>query len=439
MRVESIESQGHARAVEPCGAGGLGAAGRLRLPHDATGFRALSRTGRRPAMWLLLPLVALLSLQSAVAQAQRPGVAVNDASGEEGNAGTTTQMEFTVTLTHASEAAVSVVYQTNATARPNEPGAQPVHDYLRDGGKVRFEPGETEKTISITVLGDNIDEGDYEYFWVVLSHPSNAWMKRFQAEGRILDDDNPTVTLTLSRDTVGENGEVVTVTASSDIGSVADMWIDVSLTPVSPTVAGDYTLSENTTLRIPATGKWDQAVNLQSEGTVTITTVNNDVRVPNKKVTVSATVRNDIRSIDPPAERDADDQRRRRYGASGDVCQRQDGDRGRFGRDDHGFRGGADAGDDASGTSMPPTARCPPHAPSPPRCSSSPSSAATRTANMTHRLDIRSCGAGTNASPSPPSAIGSPSGGAKERVLSSTSSGYRAALGMTKDIRWLVG
>ena len=60
----------------------------------------------------------------------------------------------------------------------------------------------------------------------------------------------------------------------------------VSAAPVSPAVSGDYTLSANTTLTIPADS-------LTSTGVVTITAVDNAVDALDKQVTVSATAAND--------------------------------------------------------------------------------------------------------------------------------------------------
>ena len=59
----------------------------------------------------------------------------------------------------------------------------------------------------------------------------------------------------------------------------------MSVAPVSPAVAGDYTLSTNRELTIAAGST-------TSTGTVTITAVNNTVDAPDKTVTVSGTATN---------------------------------------------------------------------------------------------------------------------------------------------------
>ena len=97
------------------------------------------------------------------------------------------------------------------------------------------------------------------------------------------DDAAPTVTLMLSSESIGEGGEVSTVTASLDVASSEATTVTVSAMEVSPAVAEDFTLSETAILTIPAEST-------MSTGVVTITARDNDVDAPNKSVTVSATV-----------------------------------------------------------------------------------------------------------------------------------------------------
>ena len=78
-------------------------------------------------------------------------VSVADARAEEGADET---IDFAVTLSRAASGTVAVAYATadgTATA-----GA----DYTRTGGKLRFAPGETAKTVAVPVLDDAHDEGE---------------------------------------------------------------------------------------------------------------------------------------------------------------------------------------------------------------------------------------------------------------------------------------
>ena len=95
----------------------------------------------------------------------------------------------------------------------------------------------------------------------------------------------PKATLVLSRNPVDESGanNSATITATLDKAATAETTITVSATPVSPAVAGDFTLSSNKTLTFAA-----NATN--STGTVTITAVDNKVDAANKTVTVSGII-----------------------------------------------------------------------------------------------------------------------------------------------------
>ena len=98
------------------------------------------------------------------------------------------------------------------------------------------------------------------------------------------NDATPTVTLVLTPASINESGgtNASTVTATMNGESSEAVTLTVSATPVSPAIAGDFTLSENTTLTIPANTQ-------ASTGVVTITAVDNDVDAADKTVTVSAT------------------------------------------------------------------------------------------------------------------------------------------------------
>ncbi len=102
----------------------------------------------------------------------------------------------------------------------------------------------------------------------------------------------PRLTLTLAperiaeRDdagTTGRNEAVAAVTATLDRAAGTAFTVTVSVAPVEPAVAGDYTLSTNDVLSFAA----DETV---STGTVTIAAVDNDVNAPARMLTVSAAV-----------------------------------------------------------------------------------------------------------------------------------------------------
>ncbi|NEP47240.1 MAG: sodium:calcium exchanger, partial [Okeania sp. SIO2H7] len=111
-----------------------------------------------------------------------PQITISDPKTTEGNTNKTAN--FTVSLDNPTNETVTVNYTTaNQTAKVNR-------DYKRTKGTLTFQPGETEKTITVPILGDNRDESN-EKFKLNLSRPQNAELKDKQAIGTILDNDRP--------------------------------------------------------------------------------------------------------------------------------------------------------------------------------------------------------------------------------------------------------
>lgn len=113
---------------------------------------------------------------------------INDQTVAEGDSGTKSVV-FTVTLSPAAASAVTVNYATaNGTASAST-------DYLTNSGLLTFNPGQTSKTITVTVNGDDTDEGVSENFLVNLSNASGANIADSQAAGTITDDDTAVISL----------------------------------------------------------------------------------------------------------------------------------------------------------------------------------------------------------------------------------------------------
>jgi Calx-beta domain/RTX calcium-binding nonapeptide repeat (4 copies) len=108
---------------------------------------------------------------------------VADASVAEGDTGTKV-LSFPVTLAAASPYVVTVSFATadgSATAGS---------DYVAANGSLTFNPGETSKTVDVTINGDTAVEPD-EAFTVTLSAPSHATLTKNSASGTIKNDDKP--------------------------------------------------------------------------------------------------------------------------------------------------------------------------------------------------------------------------------------------------------
>ena len=113
----------------------------------------------------------------------QPTLSVNDASIVEGDSGTKT-LSFTVTLSAASNLTVTANFSTaDNTANA---GA----DYQAVNLGLTFNPGDTTKIVSVTIVGDTTNEAD-ETFFVNISAPTNATTSDAQGIGTIVNDDAP--------------------------------------------------------------------------------------------------------------------------------------------------------------------------------------------------------------------------------------------------------
>jgi len=110
----------------------------------------------------------------------RPTVTINDVQLLEGNSGTTDAV-FTVTLTGQTALQATVGFATSNNSAT-------LSDYQPTSGQLTFNPGETTKTIAVSVVGDTLGETN-ETFFVNLSFSTNSNISRFRGTGTILNDD----------------------------------------------------------------------------------------------------------------------------------------------------------------------------------------------------------------------------------------------------------
>ncbi|MEO3434820.1 Calx-beta domain-containing protein [Inquilinus sp. CAU 1745] len=165
-----------------------------------------------------------------------PTVSVGDQTISEPVSGTV-EMSFTVTLDHASSETVTVDYSTlGGTATEGL-------DYAAgETGTVTFGPGETEKTVTITVNADDIANEASEGFTVNLSNPSNATVDDGVGDGTITDSDPvPTVSVndfTIYEDSsAGQNSASFTLTLSQE--SATNVTVPWSITLPGAPDAGE--------------------------------------------------------------------------------------------------------------------------------------------------------------------------------------------------------
>jgi endoglucanase len=132
-----------------------------------------------------------------------PAMAVSDISLTEGGSGSKGAV-FTVSLSKASTEPVSVSFaSTDGTAKAGS-------DYVATSGTLTFAPGETTKSVDVSVLGDMFSEAN-ETFQFNLSNASGASVSKAQAVGTILNDDQatPLPTITIADIAVQEGNPVL--------------------------------------------------------------------------------------------------------------------------------------------------------------------------------------------------------------------------------------
>jgi hypothetical protein len=113
-----------------------------------------------------------------------PRISIGDVNKAEGKKGQTTLFTFTVTLSAAYDQAVTVSYKTtDGTAKTSD------GDYVGKTGTLTFAPGETTKTITITVNGDSKKESDETFYLDLFGNSTNSLFTRSRGTGTILNDD----------------------------------------------------------------------------------------------------------------------------------------------------------------------------------------------------------------------------------------------------------
>ena len=133
-----------------------------------------------------------------------PSVSIGDVTVSEGN--TTSSASFTVTLSAPASTNQSVSFATS------DSDAIAGSDYVSSTGVVTFLPGELQKSVTVTILGDTVQELN-ETFLVTLSSPSaGIELGDAVAVGTILNDDIPPNQLPTA---------VVTATPTSGFGPLA--------------------------------------------------------------------------------------------------------------------------------------------------------------------------------------------------------------------------
>ena len=172
--------------------------------------------------------VTAASVAVTILEDDMSALSVANAMASEGDG----EMAFSVRLNLASSQTVTVEYVTaGGTATAGR-------DYETTTGTLTFSALETEQTIRVPIIDDDIDEA-VETLTVMLINASNATIKDGKATGIITDDDERGVTVTPTALTIREGGNA-SYTVVLDTEPTADVTVEIQV-PEDAEVAVDVT------------------------------------------------------------------------------------------------------------------------------------------------------------------------------------------------------
>jgi len=174
-----------------------------------------------------------------------PSVSVADISVGEGTGGTTTAV-FTVTQDKKGKSTI------NFSTVPGTATASA--DYIPRSGKIRFAGHKLSRTVSVTIIGDALDESD-ETFFLRLSGAKGADLADGEATGTILDNDAPPSVSVGAPVSVPEGQTGDTSFATVDVTLSGASGLDVSVDWA--TAEGTATVADNDF--VPGAGQLDFA------------------------------------------------------------------------------------------------------------------------------------------------------------------------------------
>ena len=187
-----------------------------------------------------------------------PSITMSDVTVTEGNTGTRAAT-FTVTLSAAYSQPVTVAYATaNGTATAGS-------DYQSGSGTLTFAPGQTSKTITVSVIGDRLAEPNETYF-VNLSSPANAVIGDGQGVGTIVDDE-PRISIGDVTKAEGKKGQTTLFTFTVTLSVAYDQAVSMSFATANGTAKtsdGDYVARTGTLTFAP--GETTKTITIEVKG-----------------------------------------------------------------------------------------------------------------------------------------------------------------------------
>ncbi|WP_419553084.1 Calx-beta domain-containing protein [Candidatus Poriferisodalis sp.] len=174
-----------------------------------------------------------------------PGFSISDAEATEGSGAS---VEFTVSLDAPSGRPTEVEWLAVSDEDDDWPASEDF-DYQRIGGTLAFAAGETEATVSVQLLDDG-DHEPTETFELRLANATNSVITDDTGEGRILDDDTPTISIDdLS---VSESAGTAQATVRLSRPAYGEVTLRYGTAAGTAIAVGDYTAQSQVGVTIPA-------------------------------------------------------------------------------------------------------------------------------------------------------------------------------------------
>ncbi len=152
---------------------------------------------------------------------------------------------FTVTLSSASAQTVTIHYATS------DDTALAGQDYTATSGTLTFDPGDTTKTIPVTILADNVNEPT-ETFNVDLDTPTNATISDGHGVGTIPNDDpQPSISIDDFTFTGADSRSVSGFTVTLSNPSSSTITVHYATSDDTAIAGEDYTAASGTLTFVP--------------------------------------------------------------------------------------------------------------------------------------------------------------------------------------------
>lgn len=218
------------------------------------------------------------------------------------------QAQFTVSLSEATTETVTVNFRTSGIS------ATPDIDFVAKTGMITFAPGETQKTVMITIIGDTMPEED-ETFEIILANSIGGDIGDGIGRGTILNDDSedpaptmPRVSITDASKTEGDSGtSTLEFTVSLSAASSDTITVDFSTGSDTANAGEDYVSTTGTLSFAP--GETSKSITVIINGDTDFeeserfhVNLSNPVNANLERSTAAGTIINDDASSSPRVE-----------------------------------------------------------------------------------------------------------------------------------------